>query len=210
VHAYRTLEQMFGLIAQAVRSTGQRSYVYAYWPELDRIAHQYGCASNEAVEHLAGLDAGFDRLLADLDGSDTLVVVTADHGIIDSSMDRVVDLADHPDLAGTLVMPLCGEPRVAYCYVRPDACQDFEQYVRHVLAPVAELWPSRELVARNCFGPGSPHPGLHERVGDYTLIMKENYVIKDWLFSEQRYIQVGVHGGLSEQELYVPLIVALC
>ena len=40
--------------------------------------------------------------------------------------------------------------------------------------------------------------------------MKGNYVIKDWLFAEHRHTQIGVHGGLSEQELYVPLILTPC
>ena len=55
---------------------------------------------------------------------------------------------------------------------------------------------------------GLPHPRLHERIGDYTLIMKEKAVIKDWLPGEPRYVQIGVHGGVTAQEMYVPLIVA--
>lgn len=210
VNDYHTLEQMFELLTAAVRTASERSYVYAYWPDLDRIAHEHGTDSDVACDHLAALDAGFARFLGRISGSDTLVIVTADHGIIDTAQERVIDLGDHPELAGMLVLPLCGEPRVAYCYVQPDRHHDFERYVSHELAPYAVLWPSRELVARNYFGPGVPHPRLHERVGDYTLIMKDNYVIKDWLFAEQRYSQVGVHGGLSGEELYVPLVVAPC
>ena len=210
VHDYQTLEQLFDRVTRVVRTARERSYVYAYWPDLDRIAHEHGSASDAADSHLAELDAGFERLLGDIAGSDALVIVTADHGIIDTARERVIDLEDHPQLAETLVLPLCGEPRVAYCYVWPDRCQDFERYVSRELAPYATLWPSRELVARNYFGPGISHPRLHERVGDYTLIMKDNFVIKDWLFAEHRYSQAGVHGGLSGQELYVPLIVAPC
>ena len=51
-------------------------------------------------------------------------------------------------------------------------------------------------------------PRLAERVGDFTLLMRGAYSIKDWLPGEQRYTHVGVHGGLSEAELLVPLIVA--
>jgi hypothetical protein len=36
--------------------------------------------------------------------------------------------------------------------------------------------------------------------------MKENYTLKDWLLGERRHTQVGVHGGLSEAEMEVPLI----
>lgn len=210
LHDFLTAEEMFAHATEVVRSARERSYVYAYWPQLDAIAHAQGSGSDAAHDHLAELDAGFARFLEGIAGSDTLVIVTADHGIIDTAPQRVIELEQHPELAETLVLPLCGEPRVAYCYVHPDRCRQFEDYVRRELAPYAALWPSRELVALNFFGQGRPHPQLHERIGDYTLIMKDNFVIKDWLPSESRYSQVGVHGGLSEQELYVPLIVAAC
>jgi hypothetical protein len=38
--------------------------------------------------------------------------------------------------------------------------------------------------------------------------MKDRYVIKDWLPGEGRFVHVGVHGGLTREELYVPLAVA--
>jgi hypothetical protein len=210
LHAYQTMEQMFDLAARVLRAGTGRNYVYAYWPELDRIAHEQGIGSRQSRDHLAQLDAGFADFVAQSAGSDTLVVVTADHGMIDSAQDRVIELDAHPLLRDTLALPLCGEPRVSYCYVKPDRCGDFEHYATRELGCCADLWLSRELVTAGYFGPGDPAPALYERVGHYTLIMKENFVIKDWLFGERHYTQVGVHGGLSEQELYVPLIVASC
>jgi hypothetical protein len=208
LRVYQTLEQMFELTARTACTAKERSYVYAYWPDLDRIAHEHGIASAMANAHLAELDAGFERFLNRIAASDTLVIVTADHGIIDSAEEYVIDIEHHPALADMLRLPLCGERRVAYCYVQPDRCRDFEHYVHDKLAPYTELWPSRELIARDYFGLNAPHPRLHERVGDYTLIMKDNFVIKDQLFGERPFSQLGVHGGQSEQELYVPLIVA--
>jgi hypothetical protein len=38
--------------------------------------------------------------------------------------------------------------------------------------------------------------------------MKGNWTIKDWLPSEKRYRQIGVHGGVSADEMIVPLVVA--
>jgi hypothetical protein len=210
IRAYQSLEQMFELTARAVRVSEGRSYVYTYWPELDRIAHEFGIGSEAASRHLAEIDAAFGRFLECMAGSDTLVIVTADHGIIDSGKSHEIRLENHPALAETLILPLCGERRAAYCYVKPDARDAFEDYVGRELAAFTELRSSRHLISQNYFGLGEPHPGLRDRVGDYTLIMKGNYVIKDWLFAERRYPLIGVHGGLSEQELYVPLILAPC
>ena len=44
------------------------------------------------------------------------------------------------------------------------------------------------------------------RVGDYTLVMKDNHALKDWLPNEKRHVHIGLHGGISDDEMYVPLI----
>ena len=59
---------------------------------------------------------------------------------------------------------------------------------------------------KNYFGLGKPHPQLAQRIGDYVLLMKENYIIKDFLLGEEEHFSIGNHGGLSEDEMYVPLI----
>ena len=87
------------------------------------------------------------------------------------------------------------------------ACHaDFERYVTTQLGAHATLHRSTELIARNWFGPGAPHPRLAERVGDYTLVMKDNHALKDWLPNEKRHVHIGLHGGISDDEMYVPLI----
>ncbi|MGD2083655.1 MAG: phosphodiesterase, partial [Chromatiales bacterium] len=121
--------------------------------------------------------------------------------------DRVL-LEDHPELGETLLLPLCGEPRAAYCYVRAGATSDFESYVREELGHCVDLRHSGDILDAGLFGMGSPHPRLAQRIGDFTLLMRDHYVIKDWLPFERRYEQIGVHGGLSADEMYVPLIAA--
>jgi hypothetical protein len=49
---------------------------------------------------------------------------------------------------------------------------------------------------------------LTERIGDYVLLMKDRYIISDWLPVEKRYHHVGVHGGVSEAEMLVPVVLA--
>ncbi len=205
--AYTSLKQFFKTMASTVRECGDRKYIYAYWPELDRNAHEHGISSHQAVNHFAKLDAAFHKFLDHIAGSGTTVIVTADHGIIDSQPDRCIEIDAHPALAESLMLPLCGERRVAYCYVHPDKCGQFERYVEGELAGCTTLFKSEQLIKQGYFGLGPPHPRLRERTGHYTLIMKENWIIKDWLLGERRYTHVGVHGGTSDQEMYVPLIV---
>jgi hypothetical protein len=205
--AYVTLPQLFTTTAKILRQGQERTYVYAYWPELDRLAHEHGIGSREAARHLAELDAEFERFLHHIQGSDTTVIVTADHGFIDTDPEHSIEIDKHPVLAETLLLPLCGDRRVAYCYVQPEKRAQFEHYVQTTLAQEVELFASAQLIASGYFGLGPAHPRLQERVGHYTLVMKHNAIIKDWLLGEHHYTQIGVHGGVSDAEMQVPLVV---
>jgi hypothetical protein len=105
-------------------------------------------------------------------------------------------------------VPLCGDRRVAYCYVQPGQGAAFADYTATELWPYAECHTSGTLIDQGYFGLGAAHPRLAERIGHYCLIMKDRYVLKDWLPGEHRHVHIGVHGGTSEAEMYVPLITA--
>ncbi len=205
--AYTSLQRCFRVIEKIIRRTSSRQYIYAYWPELDTLSHTYGTQSKEVAKHFDQLDAAFARFLDRIEGSGTTVIVTADHGFIDTGPDRLVQLESHPELASTLALPLCGEPRVAFCYVHPDRRERFKEYAQDRLGYCAEIYRSEQLVEQGFFGLGKPNPRLLDRIGHYALVMKDRYAIKDWIFGERRYEHTGVHGGVSEEEMYVPLIV---
>ena len=204
--AYETPGQLFAQLAQLLHDARSPRYIYAYVADLDSRAHRFGCASEQAQRTLAELDALFGELVDAVRGSDSWLIVTADHGFIDSPAQHVVCLDDHPRLAALLARPLCGERRAAYCYVATDKRAAFEDYVREHLAHCAELRVSADLIAAGCFGRPPFHAQLAARVGDYTLLMKDDWTITDWLPGERRYVLVGVHGGARDAEMTVPLI----
>lgn len=203
---YATLEEMFRLTAAVMRDSRGRAYVYAYTPEFDSLAHAHGVGSPQCRDALQRLEAGLEGLLAALAGTGTVVLVTADHGFIDTVPERRLDLADYPALAELLEAPLTGEPRVAFCRTRPGQAAEFARRAAAALAGAARAWPSRQLLEEGWFGRGEPHPQLAARIGDVTLVMARDYVLRDWLPGERRYVQVGVHGGVSEDEMLIPLV----
>jgi arylsulfatase A-like enzyme len=205
---YAGLAEMLDRLAELAAAGPEPRFVYAYFPALDSTAHAFGVVSAQAAAVTAALDRGLEALAGRLRGSSTVLIVTADHGFIDAPATRLIELDRHPDLCAMLDRPLCGERRVAYCYVSPQRRGEFERYVRERLGHAVDLHGSGELVERGWFGPGEPNPRLLSRVGDYALVMRDDWTIKDWLPGEKRYRQVGVHGGISAAEMRVPLIVA--
>ncbi len=206
--AHSSLEQLFDVTLNCLHASSEPCYVYSYFADYDSIAHEYGVESRHAARVLQRWDDAFEAFLDAAAGLDVTVIVTADHGFIDSPRERVIDLEQHPALRSFLRAPMCGERRAAYCYVRPGCEDAFERYVAQELVQYAWMYRSQTLIDHEWFGPGAPHARLAQRVGDYTLVMKDEWTIKQWLPGEQRHRQIGVHGGVSEAEMTVPLVVA--
>ncbi len=204
-HGHRGLSDFFEQLKGLVKSGP--GYTYAYWTEMDAHAHHHGFHSDEVNHHFAAFDQAFGDFLEAIAGTDAIILVTADHGLIDTTPERVIRLEEHPHLAKTLALPLCGEPRAAFSYIRSGRAAEFEAYIQGELGHAVELRQSRELIEAGWFGHGRADPRLSMRVGDYTLLMRDNWVIRDRLLTEKPFSQIGVHGGLSEAEMAVPLII---
>jgi len=208
VRGYRSLQGFFDVVREIVNREDD-CFVYAYWPQLDAMCHRFGADDERPREHLRQLDARFGAFLESTRDSGTTVVLTADHGFIDTTQATRLDLADHPRLAECLVLPLCGEGRVVYCYVDPAKRAQFEAYVSEDLGEYCEAIDQQALLHGEYFGLGCPHPRLAERIGHYALIMKNNYVLRDRLVGEgERPVHIGVHGGTSSAEMLVPLVIS--
>lgn len=204
---YYGLQDFFAKLLNCVEAASTQ-FVYAYWPEHDALAHDHGVSSAQVDTHFESFDTAFESFLAAVRTIDATLLVTADHGFIDTGPAHYLHLADHPELADCLALPLCGEPRAAYCYVKPGRSVEFERRVVTELALYCDLYPSQDLLAAGYFGLGDPHPELVARIGDYTLLMKDQFVIKDYVEGEQPFFFAGVHSGLSLTELRVPLVLA--
>ena len=210
IHSYQGLDDLFRVTQNAAVAKDKRNYVYAYWPDFDSLAHFKGISSPEVAQHFAEFDEAFGRFVRRMQGTGARIIVTADHGFIDVPSSGVVQMKDHPELADTLVMPLCGEQRFAYSYVHPDKTERFCQYVESELSHAVDLYSSSEIIDQGWFGLGVPHSELESRIGHYAMVMKPGYKIRDRVLGERPKRHIGVHGGVTQEEMYVPLVTVDC
>ena len=204
---YHDLDGFFAGIGKALKHKHGSAFISAYWPDIDHLCHHHGVGDRRTTAHFRDLDQRLQRLTVRSRGSDTLFLVTADHGLIDTPRSRYVELKHHPELAQCLTLPLCGEPRLAYCYVRPDRVSRFTAYVRTRLHGHCMLLSREQLIRRGFYGIKRPGPRFEPRVGDFALVMRDNWCIKDFLMNEDEVFLRANHGGTTPQEMYVPLIV---
>ena len=205
-HGYRDLPGMFDRILALLGGRGRRRYVYAYWPEFDRICHESGCSSLAARRHFADIEQAFGRFLAQARDTGALLLVTADHGFVDTTVQSRLALAGLDALATLIEPPPCGEPRALLCRAVKDRAQELADVAREALGDRALVCRSEELVTRGWFGPLRPHAETAARTGDVALVMNGNYIIDDGRIGKP--VHVGEHGGVSPAEMWVPLVVA--
>ncbi len=198
-----SLDKIFNILQ---RESDEKKFILSYWDGIDTISHMSGTTA--AKPHFKDIFTdliSFNEKINSLKPK-TLVLITADHGLIDVPKDKVIKMKDHPDLEKTLILPLCGEGRAAFCFVRAPYREQFESYIDTHFKEYCSLLKMQDLIDMEIFGLYEAHPRFYYRIPDYLLLMKENYIIKDKMLKESRIRLKAVHGGLSENELYVPLI----
>lgn len=174
-------------------------FVYGYVNEPDHLLHKTGCFSQAVHDYLLEADRQMERLAADC--SDTLFFLTADHGFTDI---RGICLEDYPDLAAALVRPPSIEPRAMNLFVKPEYRADFPALWQEAAGDAYQLYTHAQVLKAGLFGPGPAHLLLEEMLGDYLAVARTELT----MFPTRTYLQsmVATHGGMTPQELTVPLI----
>lgn len=177
-----------------------RHYLYAYWPEPDSMMHRLGTRAPEVGECLRELDRETEALCAQL--SDTLVLVTADHGHTDV---RWAFLCDYPDVAEHLLRPPSLEARALSFFVKPGHENAFREAFLSHFGEEFVLYTREEVFARKLFGEGTPHPRTADFIGEFLAVARGDLSI-DWEPPKGRPPHRAGHAGLTPAEVLVPLI----
>ena len=177
-----------------------KKYIYSYWNEPDHIMHEKGCYGAEAVQTIRILEQQVQQLCEELEN--TLVIVTADHGHMDS---EGVSITDYPSIMECLVRMPSIEPRALNLFVRKEKRQQFEYEFKKEFGDKFLLWTKEQVLQSKIFGTGAAHPQFEKMLGDYLAIAVDDLAI--YSTKEEADFFIGVHAGLTEEEMTMPLII---
>jgi hypothetical protein len=212
---YITTSSLEPIVSRLLAETDESTYIYAYWPTVDTVAHVVGPLTPEHSAEVAAFDLQLGRLLRNLTRrDDTLLLLTADHGHVDTGPEFSVNLSEHAELMGMLRVPPAGERRVVYLHPKVGAIAEVSAYARERLRDVAPPMLRDQAVELGLFGPGPLSPRAAARVGEVLLFPRRNLQLvapsetppegappppKGTVFK-------GLHGGLTPEEALVPLL----
>ncbi|WGD36339.1 alkaline phosphatase family protein [Lysinibacter sp. HNR] len=207
--AANSIEERFQQAYGAVKSDNY-GIVYLYVDELDRIAHARGWQSSEWSESLESLDSEIRKLANRVDPG-VGIALTADHGIIDVPASKHIFYDEDEKMMGGIVR-VGGEPRMRYLYLDPtDAIARVERTRElatrwgRTLGDSALILTRTEAVASGMFGEVAPE--VLERIGDVLVIAQGDHALYS-VGPEDAGSRgmIGQHGGISSEEVGVPLI----
>lgn len=175
---------------------------YLYWGDVDHAGHVHGWGSWQWGEEVTALDGELARLARSLPAG-TLLLVTADHGMVDVS-DRV-DVAAVPALAQDVEL-VAGEPRMNHVYTAPGTAPDVARRWQETLGERAWVLLREEVAGQGLLGEIAPD--RWDTVGDVVAVLRGRHAVVDSRTQKPASLaMVGMHGSLTPDELLVPLLV---
>jgi len=192
------LDGLFDL-ALAQAQDQQRRYIYTYWDEPDHTMHDKGCHHPKIFDKVKDINARVEALYHQLP-ENSLLMLTADHGLCDG---QFIYLEDYPHLLSMLRHPPTMESRAASLHVKSEYLSIFPQAFHAALGDHF-LLIDRERFIEEYLGEGPVRPEVFDFVGDYCALSIDNYCLD---VHPDPHPLKGVHGGLTKQEMIVPLMI---
>jgi len=188
--------------ARRVLGSKNESISYLYIPELDKYGHKFGWRS-----------AGWSTLLEEVDSQlrkfseslpqDAGLIVTADHGMVETQKDRQLVLDD--ELSGLGLEFFGGDTRSSYLYFDNELAGEEAISRLEPLSHALTALRATDLVAAGWYGElGSQG---RNRMPEVVLQARSNFTLYHSQFSKQRaFDMVSHHGSVSPGEMRIPLV----
>ncbi len=217
-HPYRTTQDAFTRLAELLTvHQSTPAYYFLYFDRLDTASHNHGPNSRQfedMVEYcFTMLERAFYRNVHGKT-SDTLLIVTADHGQVEVNPRYTYYLNQRmPDIAryfktnrrGQPLVP-AGSARDMFLYVQEEHIDQVIAELRRNLTGCAEVYRTQQLLAQHFFGLQEPSQTFMQRVGNVVILPYKHETV--WWYDENKFSMhfLGHHGGLTPEEMEIPLL----
>lgn len=193
-------------VLRAHRSS--RLFLAGYWPAVDTLAHKFGPEDETGEAEIRSIallmeDIFLKHLPAE-DCEGTLLLMTADHGQIATPATSTIVYAQHPLLRDALWMPPIGEGRVPFFYVRDGAYDRALCYLQDRFGEQFVFLSRQQVLDSGLLGPGPIYSEVPFRLGNIIGIATGDGAFARTPDDAKRL--PGRHGGLTAEEMLVPLL----
>jgi hypothetical protein len=216
---YKTLPEALVNLAKALEKPSTvKEYFVLYYEKIDSVSHEYGPDSAQTSAEIQVFLMTMETILFNaLKGNQKkiLFLLSADHGQSETDPQTTIYLNREARFEGiekflrtnpqgNLIVP-AGSARDFFLYIRPGMVEEAQAFLTLRLEGKAEVRKVADLAAEGYFGPRVSSPFLG-RAGDLVILPYRGETV--WWYEKNKYEQryYGHHGGLTPQEMEIPLI----
>ncbi len=218
--AFKTLPEALVNLGEELARAAAPAYFFLYFDKIDAISHEYGPESPQVAAEIETLlyllETLFMRTVAGR-RKRTLFLLTADHGQVETDPKTTIYVNRDRAFAGFekfLKTDPNGKPLVPagscrdfFLYIKADLLDEAQAFLRSRLEGRAEVRKVAQMAQEGYFGP-QISPTFQGRAGDLVILPLHGESV--WWYEKDKFEQrfYGHHGGLTEQEMIIPLISA--
>ena len=195
------------------------AYFYVYWDVLDHIAHTYGPHSEQSVTELNGffhiLRTEFLEKIDEHSAEEIVFMITADHGQISVDPKKTLYLNEYPEVvknfrmgpSGNKILPW-GSARAIFLAIKEEKLEESFRFLTKILGGKATVVKSKKALQEGLFGRGTVHKKFLGRIGNILILPHHNTMVWYEHLKGEKDDCLGMHGGLSADEMLVPFAAA--
>lgn len=213
VHGYYSIPQMFTKLRKDIENSDGRSFHFCYVSSIDTISHNIGPYTEETAYDIDSIFYQMERqLIEDLRPEhNTKIIISADHGHIEIPNQNLFDATNDNLLRSYLSMPILGDFRAPILRIKNGKIGEAYEYIQNTYGRDYIVKLASEMLSEGYFGSSNKVNKNSDRFGDIILVPKKNVGISDSYLKmldpkSDGSKLVGMHGGLSFEEMIVPFI----
>ncbi len=200
-----------------IAESDKYNLVYAYIPDIDHAQHEYSKESRRVL-HITVfiLEMIMEKLLPKLKDNGWELIISSDHGQISSKHDDISRFDARSSALKYLRNPPWGTDRSMFFDSSEGLEEKFEKEFNKEFSKNFVLYDSNDAIKSGLFGSTKVDDSLRYRFGTHIAIATRKNIIyykypggreypggKEWISGSS-----GHHGGLSKEEIEIPLLKA--
>jgi hypothetical protein len=215
---YRTLPEALINLAGNLSEVKPPAYIFFYYDRIDSIGHEYGPESRQMTAEILAFMLAMEHIFLKAlpqNRRKILFLLAADHGQVETDPRTTIYLNHDPAFSGVekflrsnrsgeLIVP-AGSARDFFLYIQPGMLDEAQAFLASRLDGRAEVRKVTEMMEEGYFGP-IISAQFRGRVGDLVILPYRGESV--WWYEKGRFEQkfYGHHGGLTKEEMEIPLI----
>jgi len=200
------IDIVFQRILETIKIQATRKYLFAYYPEPDDILHAKSHRSGKAVSEIKKINDKieyYSKLI--LENKKTVMIVVSDHGHLISKKKSILKskICEHLKTKKVFI-----ENRSPAFLVKKGHEKEFVKEFNKDFGDDFFLLSRKEILEMEIFGEyalDNKHKLFENSFGDFMAFAKDSS--NTALLGESDHGVASYHGGYSDDEIFVPLIV---